>query len=258
MIVILGFLLAAFLAPWLAPFDPDSIDLMHTMEGPSRLHPLGVDQFGRDILSRILFGTRTSLLLGVVVVGAAGLIGVFLGLIAGFFGGIIDRGIGFVVDILMTLPSIVVALAIITVLGPGLSSTMIAIGISMVPRFVRIVRGSVLSVRDHEFVQSARALGSRNQRLLRMHVLPNSLAPVIVQGSLLTAQSVLVAAGLGFLGLGAQPPTAEWGQMLAEGRSYLRAAPHITLFPGLAIMLMVFGFNLLGDGLRDALDVRSR
>lgn len=258
MVILTLFLLTAIFAPWLAPFDPDAIDLFRTMEGPSRDHLLGVDQFGRDLLSRIIYGARTSLLLSVVVVALAGFTGITLGVLAGFFGGFIDRVIGLITDILMTLPSIVVALGVITVIGPGLVSTMIAIGVSMVPRFVRVIRGSVLSVRQMEYVQSARALGSWNARIILSHVLPNSLAPVIVQGSLLTAQAVLVAAGLGFLGLGAQPPTAEWGQMLAEGRGYLRVAPHISVFPGLAIMLMVFGFNLLGDGLRDALDTRLK
>jgi len=258
MVILTLFLLMAIFAPWLAPFDPDAIDLFRTMEGPSRDHLLGVDQFGRDLLSRIIYGARTSLLLSVVVVALAGFTGITLGVLAGFFGGFIDRVIGLITDILMTLPSIVVALGVITVIGPGLVSTMVAIGVSMVPRFVRVIRGSVLSVRQMEYVQSARALGSWNARIILSHVLPNSLAPVIVQGSLLTAQAVLVAAGLGFLGLGAQPPTAEWGQMLAEGRGYLRVAPHISVFPGLAIMLMVFGFNLLGDGLRDALDTRLK
>lgn len=258
MVILTLFLLMAIFAPWLAPFDPDAIDLFRTMEGPSRDHLLGVDQFGRDLLSRIIYGARTSLLLSVVVVALAGFTGITLGVLAGFFGGFIDRVIGLITDILMTLPSIVVALGVITVIGPGLVSTMVAIGVSMVPRFVRVIRGSVLSVRQMEYVQSARALGSWDARIILSHVLPNSLAPVIVQGSLLTAQAVLVAAGLGFLGLGAQPPTAEWGQMLAEGRGYLRVAPHISVFPGLAIMLMVFGFNLLGDGLRDALDTRLK
>lgn len=256
MVILALFLLVALLAPVIAPYDPDAIDLFRTMEGPSREHLLGVDQFGRDMLSRIIYGARTSLLLSVVVVLLAGITGIILGVLAGYYGGIIDRATGLVVDILMTLPSIVVALGVITVIGPGLLSTMIAIGVSMVPRFVRVIRSSVLSVRQTEFVQSARSLGSRNLCIILAHVLPNSLAPVIVQGSLLTAQAVLVAAGLGFLGLGAQPPTAEWGQMLAEGRGYLRVAPHISVFPGIAIMLMVFGFNLLGDGLRDALDTR--
>lgn len=258
LIVIASFLCIGFLAPLLAPYDPDTGDLMIALEGPSQSHVFGVDQFGRDILSRIIFGARTSLGFGTVVVSMAAIVGVSIGLAAGYFGGWLDRIVMWMVDVLMTFPSILVALTIAATLGTGLSRTMLAIGITMVPRFVRLTRATAMQARSRDFVQAAEAMGQRRGSIMFRHVLPNILAPLIVQGSLLMAEAVLVVAGLGFLGLGVQPPLAEWGQMLAEGRAYIRVAPHIALFPGLSIMLMVLGFNLLGDGLRDAMDVQLR
>lgn len=255
-IIITIFLLLGALAHVVAPYDPAAVDFANAMKGSSPDHLLGVDNFGRDLLSRIIYGARTSMGLAVVVVAIAGVAGVLIGTIAGYFGGLLDRTIVMVMDILMTFPSILVAMAVVTILGPGLSRTMLAIGISMTPRFVRLTRAAALQVRHLEYIQSARSIGLRSAQILGRHLLPNIVAPLIVQGSLLMAESVLVAAGLGFLGLGVQPPTAEWGQMLAEGRSYVRVAPHIAVYPGAAIMLMVLGFNLLGDGLRDAMDVR--
>lgn len=258
-LAVVGFyVLAALFAPLLAPYDPNAIDLMKVAMPPSQLHWLGTDQFGRDILSRVLFGARTSLLLGFCVVGIATVAGTAIGALAGYFRGWVERVVVFLTDVMMTMPTIITALAIITILGSGLYSTILAIAIAAVPRIIRIARGAVLQVRELDFVQSSRALGARDGTIIARHVVPNALAPIIVQASLLMAEAVLVGAGLGFLGLGVAPPLAEWGQMLAEGRGYLRAAPFISLFPGLAIIFLVLGLNLLGDGLRDTFDVRTR
>jgi peptide/nickel transport system permease protein len=258
LVILLLYLGLALLAPWIAPFDPDDVNLRNVAKPPSAVHWLGTDQFGRDILTRVMVGAQTSLLLGACVVGIATSFGMAFGVLAGYFRGRVEQAVMFATDVLMTMPSIVTALAVITVLGPGLSSTILAISIAATPRLVRVSRGAVLQVRGLDYVDSARTLGAGDGWILARHVVPNSLAPVIVQASLLMAEAVLVAAGLGFLGLGVPPPTAEWGQMLAEGRGHLRAAPFIAIFPGIAIALLVLGFNLLGDGLRDTFDVRSR
>jgi peptide/nickel transport system permease protein len=256
-LVIVGiFTLVAAAAPWLSPWPPNAQDLMNTLAPATREHLLGTDQLGRDLLSRIIFGARTSMGLGLVVVGIALMAGTALGLAAGLAGRGIDTVIMRGVDMLMAFPSILLALAIVSALGPGLFNAIIAIGIAATPRFVRIMRASVLTVKPREFVEAARALGANELRIALVHVLPNALAPVTVFATLLMAEAVLTAAGLGFLGIGVQPPTAEWGAMLSEGRVYLRTAPHVVTLPGIAIMLMVLGFNLFGDGLRDALDVR--
>jgi peptide/nickel transport system permease protein len=246
----------AVAAPWISPWPPNAQDLMNTLAPPTRQHLLGTDQLGRDMLSRIIFGARTSMGLGLVVVGIALLAGTALGLAAGLAGRGLDTIIMRGVDMLMAFPSILLALAIVSALGPGLFNAIIAIGIAATPRFVRIVRASVLTVKPQEFVEAARAIGAGELRIALVHVLPNAMAPVTVFATLLMAEAVLMAAGLGFLGIGVQPPTAEWGAMLSEGRVYMRTAPHVVTLPGFAIMLMVLGFNLLGDGLRDALDVR--
>lgn len=248
----------ALLAPLLAPFDPDDVNLRAVARAPNLTHWLGTDQFGRDILSRIMYGARTSLLLGFGVVGIATAAGLGFGVLAGYFRGRIEAAIMFATDVLMTMPSIITALAVITVLGAGVWPTVLAIAIAATPRLIRIARSAVLPVREMEFIDSARTIGAGDPAIVLRHVVPNSLAPVIVQASLLMAEAVLISAGLGFLGLGVPPPDAEWGQMLAEGRGHLRAAPFISIFPGIAIALLVLGFNLLGDGLRDTLDVRLR
>lgn len=247
----------ALLAPLVAPWDPDAVDLFNVAAAPSAAHWMGTDQFGRDILSRIIYGARTSLLLGFCVVAFATVIGTALGAIAGYYRGTVERVMVFLTDVLMTMPTIITALAIITVVGPGLPSTVLAITIAAIPRLVRVSRGAVLQLREMDFIQSIKALGATDATIILRHIIPNSLAPVIVQASLLMAEAVLVGAGLSFLGLGVAPPLAEWGQMLAEGRGYLRAAPFIAIFPGLAIIFLVLGLNLLGDGLRDTFDVRS-
>jgi peptide/nickel transport system permease protein len=256
--IVVVYVLLALLAPVIAPWDPDAVDLLNVAMPPSAAHWMGTDQFGRDILSRVIYGARTSLLLGFCVVGIATMIGTTLGAIAGYYRGRAERVLVFVTDVMMTMPTIITAMAIITIMGAGLYSMIIAIAIAAVPRLIRVSRGAVLQVRELDFVLSAKAVGTRDATIIIRHVIPNALAPVIVQASLLMAEAVLVGAGLGFLGLGVAPPLAEWGQMLAEGRGYMRAAPYIAIFPGLAIIFLVLGLNLLGDGLRDTFDVRSR
>jgi peptide/nickel transport system permease protein len=251
------FIVTAIFAPVLMPFDPYAVDLKQVARAPSWIHPFGTDKLGRDLLSRVMYGARTSLLLGLCVVVSATLIGLTLGAAAGYFRGMVDRVLVFLIDVLMTLPSIMIALAIASVLGPGLVSTTIAIAIAGVPRLARVSRGAVLAIRGLDYVECARGLGLTDAVILRRHVVPNAVAPIVVEASLLMAEAVLVAAGLGFLGLGVAPPTAEWGQMVAEGRGYIRTAPSIPLFPGFAIILLALGFNLVGDGLRDTLDVRN-
>lgn len=257
-IIVLVYIATALGAPWLAPWAPDAVDLRNVAKPPSLAHPFGTDQFGRDMLSRTIYGARTSLVLGFCVVGIATLFGMFFGVLAGYYRGRVERLVTFMTDVMMTLPSIVTALAVVTILGPGLDTTIIAIAIASLPRIVRVARSAVLQVREMDYIQSSRSLGASDRAILLHHVVPNALSPVIVQGSLLMAEAVLVAAGLGFLGVGVKPPMAEWGQMLAESRALLRSAPHISIFPGLAIIFLVLGLNLLGDGLRDTLDVRTR
>jgi len=252
-IALLGIALAA---PWLASADPTVSNLEEVIQPASSAHPLGTDQLGRDLLSRILWGARTSMLIGAVVLAIALLAGTALGFSAGWWGGVIDDVLMRLVDILMTFPSILLAMAIVAALGPGLANVMIAVGISAVPRFARIGRAVLLSLRHETFVEAAWALGASDVRILAHHILPNSLAPLAVQSSLLFATAIQSAAGLGFLGLGAQPPIAEWGAMLADSRVHMRVAPMLVAAPGLAILLTTTAFNLLGDGLRDALDVR--
>lgn len=256
--VISIYVLVALVGPWLSPYDPNKTNLRNVLAAPSFENWFGTDQFGRDILTRIIFGAQTSLLLGLCVVVLAISIGLSLGAIAGYFRGRIERLVVFGTDVLMTMPTIVIALGIVTVLGGGIFSTIVAVSIAAIPRVIRIARGAVLQVRSLEYIESSRTLGAPASYIILRHVIPNSIPPVIVEASLLMAEAVLIAAGLGFLGLGVPPPTAEWGQMLAEGRGYLRAAPHVSIFPGLAIALLVLGLNLTGDGLRDTLDVRTR
>ncbi|HDI11431.1 MAG TPA: ABC transporter permease [Candidatus Acetothermia bacterium] len=258
LLIIVGFTLMALLAPWISPYDPLRGSLRKRLQPPSREHPLGCDELGRDLLSRIIYGARISLSIGVVSVGIGLLLGVPLGALSGYFGGTVDILTQRLVDIMMAFPGILLAIIIVAVLGPGLWNAMLAVGIASVPSFVRVVRGSVLELREREFIEAARALGTGHLNVIWRHILPNCIAPLIVLSTLQFASSILWAAGLGFLGLGAQPPTPEWGTMLGRARIYMRAAPHVTTFPGMAIMLAVLGFNLLGDGLRDALDPRLR
>ena len=255
--VVLAMALVAVLAPVLAPYDPLGVDLLATWEGPGPAHWLGADELGRDILSRIIYGSRTSLEIALVGVGIALGLGVAIGPPAGFYGGWPDRILMRVMEVLLAFPSILLAICIIAIAGPGLESTMLAVGVSSVPTFALLARSSTLSLRDQDFVHAARTLGAPDWRIIGAHILPNLATPLIVQSSLRLSTMVLTAAGLSFIGLGVQPPHPEWGTMMSEARSAIREAPHAIGFPGLVLMLVVLGFNLFGDGLRDALDVRD-
>jgi peptide/nickel transport system permease protein len=258
LVVLTLLVLVAIFAPVLAPYPPNRQNPLVSLNAPSVEHRLGTDQFGRDILSRLIYGTRVSLRVGLIAVGIAGLIGIPFGLVAGYYGGWIDMVISRVIDLMLAFPGILLALVLVSVLGPSLFNVMVAVGIAASPNYARLVRGSVLSAKEHVYVESARAVGAYVRGILVRHILPNILAPVIVLATLGTAGAILSAAALSFLGLGAQPPTAEWGAMLSEGRNYMRLAWWVTTFPGVAIMVTVLAVNLLGDGLRDALDVRMR
>lgn len=256
--IILGFLLIGLLAPAIAPRDPYDVDFERSLERPTRDNPFGRDELGRDMLSRIMYGARISLVMGVIAVAIGVGVGVPLGAMSGYRGGLLDLLTQRVVDIMLAFPGILLAIVIVAVLGVGLGQAMIAIGIVSVPVYARLVRGQTLSLRNQEFVEAARAMGAGVGRIVIRHVLPNTMAVVIVQSTLQIASAILTGAALGFLGLGAQPPTAEWGAMLSSARQYLRLAPHAVTFPGVAIVITVLGFNLLGDAVRDALDPRMR
>ncbi|MBS3948727.1 MAG: ABC transporter permease [Dethiobacter sp.] len=250
--------MAAVFAPWLAPYSPTAQNLPQRLQPPGPTHLLGTDDFGRDILSRIIHGARASLLVGFFSVGAALVGGGFLGMLAGYYGARLDNLIMRVMDVILALPTILLAMVIVTALGPGLFNVMIAVSVSLIPNYARVVRAAVLTVREQDFIEAARASGASDLRIMYRHILPNSFDPLIVQGALGVAEAILAAASLSFIGLGAQPPTPEWGSMLSSGRAFLRDAPHVATFPGLAIMLTALALNLFGDGLRDALDPRWR
>lgn len=256
--VIVTLLVTAAFAPFLAPYDPTEQSLERMLQPPGRGHILGTDDLGRDILSRVVYGARVSLLVGVLSVGISLLIGVSLGLVAGYRAGWLDEVIMRVMDGLLAFPALVLALAITAALGPSLRNAMIAIGIVGIPGFARLVRGQVLSLRAQEFVEAARAAGLDDGRIILRHIAPSTLAPIIVHASLRVAFAVLAEAGLSFLGLGTQPPTPSWGAMLNVGREYLEMAPWLSLAPGAAIFLTTLSFNFVGDGLRDAADPRLR
>ncbi len=250
--------LVAVFAPLVAPYRPDEIHPIDSLLPPSARYPLGTDDLGRDILSRIVFGARVSLMVGAIAIGIAAATGVPLGLAAGCYGGRLDSLIMRVMDALLAFPAILLAIALMAVLGPSLQNAMIAIGVIYIPAFARITRANVLSLREKEFVEAARALGAGGLYVAALVILPNCLSPLIVQGSLGVANAILVEAALSFLGLGVQPPDPSWGSMLAYGRSLLGQAPWYATFPGLAIFVTVLGLNFLGDGLREALDPRLR
>lgn len=255
--ILLFFILASTLAPVLAPYPIEQMKMEDRFFAPSPAHWLGTDEFGRDILSRILYGGRVSLMMGLVAVSIAGFFGVILGVISGYYRKL-DTYIMQVMDILLAFPSLLLAIAIIAILGVGLTNAMIAVAISVIPSYVRVVRGNVLSIREKEYIEAVKALGVSDFKIIVRHILPNVLSPVIVLSTLQFGTSILSAASLSFLGLGAQPPTPEWGAMAYVGKSFLLKAWWMSLFPGFAIMLVVLGFNLLGDGLRDALDPRLK
>jgi ABC-type dipeptide/oligopeptide/nickel transport system permease subunit len=229
---------------------------MMALEPPSAQYWLGTDELGRSILGRIIHGSRVSLLIAFGAVAVGILVGVPTGLVSGYYGGKIDFGIQRITDTLLAFPSFLLSLGLVAVLGVGLRNAMISVGIGMIPLYIRLVRGCVLSVREEIYVEAAKAVGTRDLVILYRHILPNVLVPITVQTSLMMGMGILFAAGLGFLGIGVQPPTPEWGTMLGSGRAYLFNAPHVATFPGIAIFLAVLGFNLLGDGIRDALDPR--
>jgi peptide/nickel transport system permease protein len=251
-------LLVALTADFIASQGIDDQDLRKGLFPPSREFPLGTDEFGRDMLSRIIHGSRVSLQVGIIATVLSALAGVFLGLVAGYFGGIFDYVVQGMVDVSWAFPTVLFAIFLVAVLGPGLTNVMIAVGLGYWGGYTRVVRGQVLSLREWEYITAAHAIGASDLRIMIHHIVPNVLAPVIVMSTMMMADAILIEATLSFLGMGAQPPIPSWGSILASGRSYLRLAPWVTLFPGVAIMLTVLGFNLLGDGLRDALDPRLK
>ena len=258
LVVIFLLLLLAVAAPVFAPYDPQAQDYNRLLQAPSASHPLGTDRIGRDLLSRIIYGTRVSFMVGVVAVGVAMAIGTPLGLVAGYFRGATDEVIMRVLDALIAFPGIIFALAVVAVLGSSLTNVMLAIGISSVPLFARLTRSQVLALRQTDYVLAARAVGANDYRVMLRHILPNATSPLIVQATLGLGFAVLAEAGLGYLGVGVQPPTPTWGSDLNQGSPLLERAPWLSIAPGMAIFVLVLAFNLLGDALRDQLDPRTR
>lgn len=248
----------ALFAPWLTHYDPVQASFMTVRQAPSAAHWFGTDELGRDVLSRLLYGARASLLAGVVSVGIAVVLGVPLGLIAGYFGRFVDGVISRIADALLSIPFLILAIALSAFLGPSLTNAMAAIGISAMPRFIRLTRGQAISVKAEEYVEGARAIGLDHARIILRYILPNVLPPIIVQASLTVASAIIAEASLSFLGLGQLPPAPSWGSMLNTAKDFVSQAPWMSIFPGVAIFLAVLGFNLLGDGLRDALDPKER
>ncbi len=258
LIVILIMIFLAIIAPEIMPYKIDALDLKNKLQGPSSTHWLGTDELGRDILSRLLYGSRFSLEIGIigVLVSAGG--GIVIGAIAGYFGGTTDNIVMRIMDVLQAMPGIVLAIAISATLGPGLVNCIIALSISAIPNYARMTRASILNVRKMEYLEAAASINCSNLRIIVKHVLPNALSPLIVQSTMGIAGTIMNAAMLSFIGLGVQPPTPEWGAMLSAGRGYLRDYPHLCLFPGITIMITVLSLNMLGDGLRDALDPKLK
>jgi ABC-type dipeptide/oligopeptide/nickel transport system permease subunit len=255
--ILLAFLVLAAAAPLVTPYDPEQTNLSDVSHDASLAHPLGTDHLGRDILARILYGARYSLLIGFAAVALGVAVGVPLGCVSGFYGGWVDLTLQRFIDVLLSFPGFLLAVSCVAVLGVGLENVIIAVALGVVPAVVRLVRAGTLSIRRRTFVDAARGLGASNRMIIFHHVLPNALPPVLVQATLGLGATLLTAAGLGFLGLGVQQPTPEWGAMLGEGRQYIFSNPNVATFPGIAIFLTVLGFNLAGDGLRDALDPRN-
>ena len=249
--------LAAIVGPWLTPFDPADQELPLRLAGPSLTHPFGLDELGRDILARILAGARISFAVGLAVVSVSASVGTVLGAVAGYFGGVIDDLISRLIDILLAFPGLLLAIALVAVLGPSLANVLLALTVIGWVGYARLVRGQVLRAREFEYVQAARALGASTPRILWRHVIPSAIPAVVVQATLGMAGAIIGEAALSFLGLGVQPPTPSWGTMLNGGRAHLLDAPHLTIFPGVAIALLVLGFNFVGDGLRDLADPKQ-
>ncbi|GAB3792755.1 nickel transporter permease [Virgibacillus kimchii] len=257
-LMILFFIVVAFIGPYFTPYEPNSQDLVNKLQPPSADHWFGTDHYGRDIFTRIIHGMSITLYIGFFSVAMGATAGVVLGMISGYYGGRIDTVIMRIMDVLLAFPGILLALAIVSVLGASLNNVIIAVAIFSIPVFARIVRGSTLSVRKLEYIDAMKALGASDIRILFKHILPNIASPIIVQATLSIATTVLTAAGLSFLGLGAQPPMPEWGAMLSDGRNYMYNAWHVAFFPGVMIVAVVLAFNIFGDGLRDALDPKMK
>ena len=258
LVVIALLVVLAAIAPLITPYPPNDQSFRLKLKPPSTEYFFGTDEFGRDIFSRVLVATRVALRVGLVPVAIAMVVGVALGLLSGYYGGKVDQVVMRLIDVLLAFPWLLLAIGIMAILGPGINNVIIAVAIVYVPAFARIVRGSVLSIKAKEYVEAARAIGQPDRTIMTRHVLANALAPIIVQATLSIGQAIIYAAGLSFIGLGTQPPNADWGVMLASGREYLRDGPWLGIFPGLAILITVLAFNLFGDGLRDALDPRLR
>lgn len=256
--IVIFFIIIAIIAPIIAPFGFKEQQLTERLTAPSGKHWFGTDDFGRDIFSRIVYGARISLWVGLFSVLASAVAGTLLGIVAGYYGKWADSIISRMFDIMLAFPSILLAIAVVAILGPSLQNALVAIAVINIPNFGRLVRSKVLSVKQEEYIMSARAVGMKDSRILLHHILPNSVTPVIVQATLAIATAIIEAAALGFLGLGAQAPTPEWGKMLSDSKQYLVQAPWTLFFPGIAIMLTVLGFNLMGDGLRDVLDPKMK
>lgn len=257
-VLLLTMIVLAALSPIIAPYGFDEQNYEIARQTPSLQHLAGTDELGRDIFSRILYGGRVSLTIGIISVGIGLIFGGSLGVIAAYYGGVTETVIMHVIDVLMAIPSIILSISICAALGSGIVNTMIAVGISSIPTYARVFRSSVISEKSKEYIEAARAVGAGNARIILKHILPNSIAPVIVQASLGVAQAITTAASLSFIGLGIQPPNPEWGALLSSGRQYIRDFPHMVVYPGIAIMLTVLALNLIGDGLRDALDPRLK
>ena len=253
-VLLAAFAMLAIIGPWIAPYDPTEQDLFAMLEGPTAAHWLGTDALGRDILSRIIIGTRSTLAVALASVACAGIVGVALGAIAGHAGGRVDRVLTTFLDLLLTVPGLVLAIAIAAAFGAGEAGLVMAITASFVPSVGRLVRGRVMELREEDFVAASVTIGMRPSRILLRHILPNAASVVVIELSLLAGQAVLVGSALGFLGLGVPPPAPEWGAMLGASREYIEVAPHLVIAPGIAISLLVFAFNIFGDGLRDRLD----
>lgn len=258
LVLVIGFLGMAALANLLAPRDPIVMNAGVALEGPSLAAPFGTDRFGRDVLSRSIYGARASLLVGIGSILLAATVGTLVGLVAGYFGGSIDNVLGRIMDIFFTFPSLILAIAISAALGLGIQNALLAIAVTYWPAFGRVVRGATLAEASRDYVEAARVVGASDARVVWSHVLPNVLSPIIVQFTVAISQAIIIESSLSYLGLGTQPPTPSWGTMINEGRTFLNTAPWISVFPGLSIMGAVLAFNLLGDGLRDVLDPRSR
>jgi peptide/nickel transport system permease protein len=257
-IILVAVLASAVLAPYISPHDPIEQEFSSQLQPPSVGHPFGTDEFGRDIFSRVVYGARIALQVGGLADAIATALGVLLGVVAGYFGGRLDAILTRAIDVMLAFPYLLLAMIVVAILGPGLTNAMMAIAVVYTPQFARVVRGVVLSVKEQEFVEAARSMGAGTLRILGRHVLPNIVSPIIVMATLTVGFMIVETAGLSFLGLGASPPTPEWGSMLATGREYMLTAPWITTFPGLAILVTVVAFNMVGDGLRDVLDPRLR